>query len=318
MTTILVRKFLRDVWLVLVVVALLLVAFQCLWAHVTQQISTELLPELTEYIQAYYRKKVPTPVQLLLPIPDQHESEEVGREIQQLVFKGPGKIVQSLVGGDTISLADPRSLMTVGFVHPFVQVILCIWAIGRAAGALSGEIDRGTMELLLAQPVPRGRVVLAHFLVDLVVVPVLCLAIWGGSSLGAWLVGLVDDPDSARRINPLNFAAGLPAVGLLLFAVSGMTMLVSALGRFRSRVLGLAVLLTLVQFLVNLIGQVWSPMAGLRPLTVFYYYQPQALILGANQAGLIAKNFIVLLAVGASGYLLALWTFSRRDLPAPL
>ena len=41
-----------------------------------------------------------------------------------------------------------------------------------------------------------------------------------------------------------------------------------------------AILLTLVQFLVNLIGQMWDFAALFRPLTIFYYFQPQKVILG--------------------------------------
>ena len=54
---------------------------------------------------------------------------------------------------------------------------------------MAGELDRGTMELLLAQPLSRPRLILAHFGVDLVVIPLLCLSLWGGTCLGTWLVG---------------------------------------------------------------------------------------------------------------------------------
>ncbi len=312
---ILVRKFLRDIWLPLLVVALLLGAFQCLWAHVTQQITTELLPELTDYILEY-RKSLP----LSFIVPEEQVKQQVdrvGRDLQQLIFKGPGKIVQSLVGGENVSITSPMNLMTVGYVHPLIQAILCIWAIGRAAGAIAGEIDRGTMELLLAQPVARWRLVLAHFLVDVLVFPVLALSLWAGTWLGTWLTGLMNHPDAANRVDPMPFAAALPEVGLLLFAISGMTMLVSSMGRFRGRVLGLAVLITLLQFLVNLIGQVWAPAERLRPFTIFYYYQPQPLILGLPGTA-VWWHLAVLGAVGAGGYLLAVWWFERRDLPAPL
>src|SRR6185436_18996414 len=102
---ILVRKFLRDVWVALLVVALLLCAFQCLWAHVTQQITTELLPDVTEYVLDYQRKTLP----LVTVSPEflkanKGKIEEIGRDLQQLVFKGPGKIVQSLVGGENVSI----------------------------------------------------------------------------------------------------------------------------------------------------------------------------------------------------------------------
>jgi ABC-2 type transport system permease protein len=89
------------------------------------------------------------------------------------------------------------------------------------------------------------------------------------------------------------------------------------------------VLITLLQFLINVVGQLWDAVAPLRPFTVFYYYQPQQIIrehrwtvdLGAVWGGghpLSVNVLVVLLAVGLVGYGLALWTFCRRDLPAPL
>jgi ABC-2 type transport system permease protein len=228
-----------------------------------------------------------------------------------------------------------------------MQAIFCIWAIGRAAGAIAGEIDRGTMELLLAQPLPRYRVVLAHFCVDLFTIPVLCLSLWGGTWLGTWLVGPIEinqesvsklpplvrlemlkvDPANLE-VHPVAFGPGLLYVGSLMFAVSGYTLLLSAAGRFRGRVLGAAVLITLVQFLVNVVGQLWDAVEPLRPLTVFYYYQPQQVILGQGwtvkvnswngSQPVAVPGLAVLLAVGLIGYGLALATFCRRDLPAPL
>src|SRR5262249_21133691 len=115
----------------------------------------------------------------------------------------------------------------------------------------------------------------------------------------------------------------------LIFAVCGYTMWLSAAGRFRWRVLGLAVFLTLVQFLINILGQMWDDAAWLRPFTIFYYYQPQQPIRardwnvtfrqrnGATPLWRVPMP-LVLLGVGALGYLMALRTLMRRDLPAPL
>ena len=129
---------------------------------------------------------------------------------------------------------------------------------------------------------------------------------------------------SANVVRP-----GLANTAALLFAVSGYTMWLSAAGRSRTKVLGLAILVTLVQFLVNVIGQLWAGLAFLRPFTVFYYYQPQTINLkgdwtvdpGLAWSGkpLASVNVIlVLILVGAVGYLMALRTFVRRDVPAPL
>jgi hypothetical protein len=131
------------------------------------------------------------------------------------------------------------------------------------------------------------------------------------------------------EVRPLDFGPALWAVGGLIFAVSGYTMWISSLGRFRWRVLGVAVLLTLIMFLVNLIGQLWEVLRPFRPLTIFYYYQPQQLILGRSANVTLAEwnggrplahvpSLLILYLVGIIGYLLALRTLNRRDVPAPL
>jgi ABC-2 type transport system permease protein len=318
----LVCKLLRDVRLPLVVVALLLAGFQCLWAKITQRITGQLVPFFMGLAAG----------QRVSPI-----------KVEEVLFEGPGRIMKTLMGGENIQLDRAMDILSIGYVHPLVQTILCIWAVGRAAGAIAGEIDRGTMELLLAQPLARYRVVLAHLCVDLLTIPVLCLSLWGGTWLGTWLVGPIEideanlkqfpiavqvDPE-ALRIDRVAFGPGLWNVGALLFAVSGYTMWLSAHGRFRWRVLGTAVFVTLIQFLVNVVGQLWDAVAPLRPLTVFYYYQPQQIILGGGwNVDLSVWNggeplcqvpvLVVLFGVGTVGYGMALWTFCRRDLPAPL
>jgi ABC-2 type transport system permease protein len=308
MTGTLVRKFLRDLRLPLLVVALLLLAFECLWAKVTDRISNDLMPQLKD----------------MAP----HVSPE---EIENTIFAGPGKVIKVFMGGEEISLFRVTDMLSVGYVEPLVIVILCVWAIGRAAGAVAGELDRGTMELLLAQPVARHRLILAHWCVDLLTIPVLCLSLWAGNWLGLTLVEVkeLNGPDAGALISPVIFGPAMVNVAALVFAVSGYTMWLSALGRFRWRVLGTAVVITLVQFLIHVVGQLWDAIAFLRPFTVFYYYQPQPLILQhrwtvdlakvwqLNQP-LVINQIAVLATLGVVGYGMALWTFCRRDLPAPL
>jgi ABC-2 type transport system permease protein len=351
MTLTLVRKLLRDVRLPLLAVAFLLGAFQCLWARVTERILGNLSPFLNTLAGW---------------------AGLTAKDVEQVIFEGPGQVIRTLIGGENIVLDNAMDMLSIGLVHPLMQVIFCIWAVGRAAGAIAGEIDRGTMELLLAQPVARSRLIAANFLVDLLTIPILCLSLWAGQWIGAAMItpikvkepdldklapktgrtikiaGLevsVDDllarmpqpsAEEKNRLNeerlkvePLRFGPPLVLVAGLIFAVGGYTMWLSAAGRSRWRVLGLAVFITLLQFLVNLIGQMWDPAAPLRPLTVFYYYQPQQLVLASNwvvtlrewnggQPLLRVPMPAVLYSVGAVGYLGALWTLIRRDLPAPL
>jgi len=295
MTYTLVRKLLRDVRVPLAGIAILLAAFQILWAVVSKRITADILRSLGGLVTV--------------------------AQIRETIFKGPGQILNSLIGGSMIEIDRAQDMLSVGYVHPLTQTILCIWAVGRASAAIAGEIERGTMELLLAQPIPRGRLVLAHLGVDCLTIPILCLSMWAGTWFGAWSTGLLDSSMQAGlQVFPWRFGPALMPAMLLMFAVSGYTIWLSALGRSRGRVLGLAIFVTLLQFLINLIGQLWPPLSMLRPFTVFYHYTPQQIILQADWQ-VHASNWsgpAVLLAVGAVGYMLALSSFCRRDLPAPL
>jgi ABC-2 type transport system permease protein len=291
MIWVLTRKLLRDLRVGLVVVCLLLFGFEFLWGKVTQQ-SVAVTGKLAEQMR-FFREVF-------------FESET-------------GKLVQRLIGGDQIDFGQVQDALSIGYVHPLIQTILCIWAIGRASGAIAGELDRGTLELLLAQPVARYQLIAAHFVVDLVTIPLLALSMWAGTCLGVLAFGLGEPSAEIPTFAEVaSFAPALANVALLLFAVTGYTMLLSAAGRWRPRVMGIAVLLTLLQFLINVIAQAWKTIEWTRPLTVFYYYQPQPLILGKADAAEAVRNAVVLCLIGTLGYVLALWTFCRRDLPAPL
>ena len=327
MTLVLVRKLLRDVRWPLLAVCVILFLFSAFWIKIAQRVTTEIAPFFLIIGQA----------------------QGIGKEVfDEVVFKGPGKVSQAVMGGADVQFDRPNDFLAVELLHPVVVILASLWAVSRAASAISGEIDRGTMELLLSQPVPRGRLVLAHLIVDALVIPAVCLSIVAGTQLGLWLVGpfevdysVLDKlPPQARRFvqkGPpvLDVSAarqGWAVLNLagLVFALSGLSMAISATGRSRWRALGVAALVVVLMFVANVIGQLWEDAAFVRPATVFFYYQPQkvwldaiwTVDLGDAWAGgkpLARVNVLaVLFGVGAAGYLVAWRVFTRRDLPAPL
>ncbi|MBA4187609.1 MAG: hypothetical protein C0467_06275 [Planctomycetaceae bacterium] len=327
MTAILVRKLLRDVRPALIVVCLVLFVFATFWVKITQRVTVEIAPVF----------------------------ESVGRFVgdknlfQDLLFKGPGKVSQAALGWGDLNFERPNDFLAMGMLHPIVLTLCVVWAVGRAAGAVAGELDRGTMELLMSQPVPRNRLIFAHFLVDLIVLPTICLAFFAGTQFGLAIVGdFIPDYTMLKSLkgpggrtisfptpeNPQPLAVsglgeftGLMNTFSMMFAISGITMTLSAVGRSRGKVTGYAVLIVVVMFVANTIGQLWEPAGIVRPLTLFFYYQPQKAMLDGNWMVDVGKAWsgapsvsgaITLLTMGTVGYLLALRTFTRRDLPAPL
>lgn len=350
MTWTLFGKLLRDIRVPLLLVMLLFASFEAVWTKASHRTVTQLAPFFSALI--------------------------AGRggglqEIEDQVFKGPGKIVHTMLGGDQMRFEHAMDMLAVGYIHPLLQVLLCIWAAGRAAGAVAGEIERGTMELLLAQPLARSKIILAHLLVDVVTIPLLCLALWGGmlamlAGLGPWefdpdakpltlpkpsTLAVEVGPFKFRTESPLSittpeadaeelaktlvirptaFGAGLWNIAALMFAVSGLTMWLSARGRSRWQATAWAVGVLTVLFLVNLLGQLLESCAFLRPLSLFYYYQPHLIALkdawtvdlgavwGTASPIRGVNVLVVLFTVGVVGYGLAWRTLVRRDIPAPL
>jgi ABC-2 type transport system permease protein len=293
MTRVLFLKLLRDLRLGLIAICVLLFLFEVLWTKVTHTVSFRILQNTQlRAMKAFF---------------------------ESFLFSDGGQVIKVLMGGD-VDVTRALDMLSIGYVHPVVQIALCIWALGHSSGALAGEIDRGTMELLLAQPVPRSRLVLAHFLVELTAIPLLCLSMWLGSLTGLQVMGMLGTDIPELHIDPLRLAPALLSHALLIFALSGLTLFISALGTYRSRVLGIAVLGTLLMFLVNVLAQLWTDIDIVRRFTVFYYFDPQTIILKQAWLGMapVWLRLGVLLTLGCVGYLLALWTFTRRDLPAPL
>jgi ABC-2 type transport system permease protein len=321
MTRVLYCKLLADCRVFLGVICLLLLAFEMLWAHVTWRITGDVLKQLEKVKVSSEVLKQLENVKVSPDVLKQLENVKVSPDVvREIIFTGSGETLQVLIGGKGIRIEHAQDMMSVGFVEPLALIILGIWAIGRSAAAVVGEIDRGTMELLLAQPIRRTQVILANLLVDLTAIPLVCASLYAGMWLGTRLVGLQHESDDNLRVDPIHYLPGLMSVAALIWAINGYTLLMSAAGRFRGQVQGFAVIVTLVQFLVNVIGQLWQPMEWMRPCTVFYYYQPQPMALRDEWASQ-PENWLhlgVLLAVGAAGYLLAWWTFCKRDMPAPL
>ena len=110
----LIRKLLRDVWPALAIVALILAAFQCLWVKITQRLCGELVPLITQLSS---------------------RGGVNARALQDVLFQGPGKVLRTMMGGERIQIDNAMDMLSIGYVHPLMQTLFCIWAIGRAAGA---------------------------------------------------------------------------------------------------------------------------------------------------------------------------------------
>jgi ABC-2 type transport system permease protein len=222
----------------------------------------------------------------------------------------PG-FVQSLMGIPLADLARPVGRISILYTHIVTLLVCIVWAVGRGSDPIAGEIDRGTMDLVLTMPVRRVAVVVSQGVVATLGAAILVGSLWLGNLVGLGTVTF-EEPVAAGRF--LSGAVNLLAMTMCL---TGLTAALSAGQRDRWRTIWLAGGFFAVASIVKMVARLWADGAWLKYLSFLTAYEPQQLILMPGEAArsLAWRYDSLLLALGLAGYALAAVIFARRDIP---
>lgn len=232
---------------------------------------------------------------------------------------------QKVWGVPFSQVATPDGRAALVFVHPLIVFSAVIWTVARGSDCVSGEIGRGTMEMLLAQPVRRTTVYATQAIVTIVGSALLAIAVWCGTALGLHAGQLYEHVPAALYIPPsINLFAFMVCLG-------GMTALVSSFDSVRWRTIGLMAgwyVFSTVLAVVSQISDRWSWLGNASFLSA---YKPQSMVARSDEAwsllayqnsaitGLgLGGDVIVLFALGCACYVAGAVVFNRREIPAPL
>ena len=188
-------------------------------------------------------------------------------------------------GTDIVSGAGYLGGYLFGFMLP---MLLLVFAIGVGASAVAGEEDRGTLELLVANPISRTRVLAEKFAALTVMAVLLGLVVLGGVLAGGPLVGL--------RVG----VAGL---------VAAVAMAVGAATGSRGLAVGVGAAAAVAAYLVDSLAPLADALAWLQRLSPIWWAtgnDPLQHGLGVGLLLLLA-GLLTLLAVGGR-------LFTQRDL----
>lgn len=188
-------------------------------------------------------------------------------------------------------------------------LLTIIWAISRGTGAVAGDLERGTMDLVLSRPVSRSSYLGAHVLACWLGLLALAMAIVAGNLFGCQMYK-VENPSTVLKV--LRPALNLSLLGMAAF---GYTVLLSSLDSVRWRPNMIASVATLLQFVAFAVANQpdWDRWKWLNRLSIFSAYWPvEAAVAGKA----LPFNAAVLGGIGLAGVAVAFLVFTRRDLPA--
>lgn len=207
-------------------------------------------------------------------------------------------------GGDVFSLSGAIAL---GFIHPIAIILVGVFAVGLAAGAVAGERQRGTLEVLLARPISRRAVYLTHLTATLVLVGIALAAALAGALTSSTLLGI------SGQLKLANVPFLWLNAWLLWGALAAIALGASVSFDRLTPALGVALAVTVVEYFLEVLGSLWPAAKGLQPYSLFHYLDPKLLLNAGPDPGHAALLAVV--AALAVGY--ALVVFPRRDLAAP-
>ena len=187
-----------------------------------------------------------------------------------------------------------------GFMVPLLFVVFAVMA---GSAAIAGEEGRGTLEVLLTEPIDRGRLVLEKFGAMVLATAALGVVLGVALAIGAVSAGM--DDVSMWNLTGITLSVVLLGLvfGALAFAVGCITGKSATAG-------GVSAAVAVVTYLPSAMSGTVELLAPTKWVSPFFYYngaEPLANGLDPVHALVLLLATVVL---GAIGY----WGFRRRDL----
>lgn len=191
------------------------------------------------------------------------------------------------------------------FHEPALILCIIVWAIARGSDVVSGELGRGTLEILLSRPISRTRLLTIHAMVCSVGLAALCGLAWLGIATGIqtnsvresitptmelkvpFLPARIPVPLGAPEevstplsalVSPNLYIAptiNLFGLGFFILALSSMC---SCFDRYRWRTIGVVISVYILQLLAFLLSRATPATEALKYGTFFSLFQPDGMV----------------------------------------
>ncbi|MGH2710609.1 MAG: ABC transporter permease subunit [Actinomycetota bacterium] len=225
--------------------------------------------------------------------------KENAADLAKLTESLPKEIL-ALVGGD-IDFASGAGFLHSRFFAFLGPLLLIVFTIGFGARTIAGEEQAGTLELVLATPVPRRSIVAQKLGGMLAAMTTLGVVLWAAFALGseAWDVGVTAGRIGAAVLSAVLLALTFGTIALLVGSATGKRAFASTA----------ATVTAVVTYLMNAYASLVDALKPWRYASPWYYYDSANILRGVIEPG----NLVVLVGLVAVFSSIALVVFDRRD-----
>ncbi len=206
-------------------------------------------------------------------------------------------------GGENFNFGTFDGFLSVEYFNQMWAIVMIAFSVSTATGSISAEIEKGTMELLLAQPISRRAILVTRHLYFELGVLMLIAATLVPIAIGTPLVG-----------GDLNYA-GLVAFTIPAFlfftAIGSVTFLFSALFNSRGVALFASLGLIIFSYALDILAKINDTVSEVHFLSIFYYWDPYRYLHSVDFAW---ADLAVLAGISIVATAGAVYWFERRDI----
>jgi len=210
-----------------------------------------------------------------------------------------------IIGDQFFSTLSIEGAGGFGLNHPVVLTIMIILLTGITSKHIAGAIENGTMEMLLSLPVRRTNLILRIWTISIIIIFFLVILALTGIFSG---VMIFDNINS-------EFTEKILRIGINLFFLMmvflSFSLMISTFMKESGKAVSISAITILVFYFIDILSSLWKPIEFFRPFNIFYYYQPQKLLVGQRT---LTDNLPVLIILSFIFLLISLWQFKKRDI----
>ena len=222
-------------------------------------------------------------------------------EITDMLGNAP-KLMEAMIGPVSEDSITPEIWLGIELYGLLFPILLAVIAVSAGASAIGTEEESGTIELILASPISRGRVILEKSLGIMIQLGIVSGFLWVGIAIGSLLFPFDVSLTTVLSATAMGWIFGT--------TVAYITMSIQSLKGRKGLALGVGSGFVGLSYVMMVISGLLNGLNSLKYTSLFNYYDGRSVLIN----GLNETSFAVMLGLSGLFLVVSLYGFYNRDI----